>query len=62
MNNLLNFKQKIVKRNKKPDYGNVLIWNSKPVNGKVSSAHKRKSKIFRLQLKERKTVLFCLNP
>ena len=40
MDNLLNFKQKIVKRNRKSVNSNSMIWNSKPVNGKVKSHYR----------------------
>ena len=44
MDNLLNFKQKIVKRKRKPQPAGSMIWNSKPVNGRVSSVHKKQIK------------------
>ena len=58
MDNLLNFKQKIVKRNRRSAAGSSMIWNSKPVNGKVSSFHKKKrSDMFAAADRKRNTLI-----
>ena len=60
MDNLLNFKQKIVKRKRKPLSGSSMIWNSRPVNGRVSSVHKkhrRKEPLFSFRQKKRKNII-----
>ena len=44
MDNLLNFKQKIVKRRKAPDIHNPVIWTNKPVNGHISTSSANKNK------------------
>lgn len=56
MDNLLNFKQKIVKRKKKSTSGSgAMIWNSKPINGHVSSYHKKSRSLFIINKKPKKT-------